>query len=244
MAVAAAGPVLGRLAPVGRGPVTAVLVVDDSASMTGTDGVASRFDHAKAAAAAALDDLPAGSAVAVLMASDTVSPLIPSPTRDLSLVRKLIAAADPTDRGTDLTPAIRAALDVLRPALDPKQLTLITDGQRSGWGNPADAAAVLRAAADVSAAGRPVRFEATVTNHGTDGRHQPARPLTVDADAAPSAEVVVDALPPGASRVLPLYAKLATPGPTPSRPPCPPTGCRSTTAGRSSFAPPAACGSC
>ena len=238
LAVAAAAPVLGRLAPVARGSVTAVVVIDCSASMTGTDGVASRFDRAKAVADQLVAGLPAGSAVAVLMASDTVAPLIPTPTHDLTLARKLIAAAPLTDRSTHLLPAVRAALDLLRPIQGAKELDLITDGQRGGWGNPADVAAVLRGAPDVSPrvvlvgpavtrnvgladlrpagdltpAGRPLRFEATVTNYGDDViRDLPVR-LSVDA-GPPTAEATVDRLPPGESRVVPLYAKLPTPGP-------------------------------
>ena len=238
LALAAAGPVLRRLAPAGRGTVTAVLVIDGSASMTGTDGVASRFDHAKAAAARLIGDLPAGSSVAVLVASDTVAPLIPSPTRDLTLARKLIADAVVTDRATDLLPAIRAAVDVLRPVQGAREIDVITDGQRSGWAQMDAVTAVLRAAPDIATrvvlvgpnvaanvgvadlrpagdltpAGRPLRFDATVTNYGTEpvtGLHVR---LSVDGDP-PSAEATVDHLPAGESRVAPLYARLPTAGP-------------------------------
>ena len=236
LAVAAAGPVLGRLVPV-AGSVTAVLVIDCSASMTGTDGVASRFDRAKAVAARRLADLPAGSAVAVLMASDTVQPLVPSPTRDLSLAAKLIAAAPVTDRGSDLLPAVRAAADVLHVATGAKELDVITDGQRAAFARRDDIAAVLRSATDVSAriavvgpdvtadvsvtdvrpagdltpAGRPLRFEATVANGGTEPVHDLPVRLSID-DAAPAAEATVADLPAGESRVVALYAKLPTPG--------------------------------
>ncbi len=238
LAVAAARPVLGRLAGRGRGGVTAVVVLDASASMTGTDGVASRFDHARAAADQLIANLPAGSAVAVLLATDTVTPLIPSPTRDLGLARRAVAAAAVTDRSTDLLPAVRAAVDVLRTTLGPKELDVFTDGQRSAWTPTAAVAAVLRAAPGVAArvvlvgpgvtqnvglsdlrpagdlapAGRPLRFEATVTNYGSDAAHGLPVRLSVDADPA-TAEATVDDLPPGESRVVPLYAKLPTAGP-------------------------------
>jgi hypothetical protein len=236
LAVAAAGPVLGRLAPVGRGTVTAVIVIDCSASMTGTDGVASRSDHAKAAAGQLLSELPAGSAVAVLMASDTVAPLIPSPTRDLSLARKLIADAPITDRSTDLLPSIRAAADVLRPIQGAKEIDVITDGQRSGWAQLDAIASLLRAAPDIAArvvvvgpdvrgnvgiadlrpagdltpAGRPLRFEATITNYGVEPVTGLTVRLSIDAEP-PSAEATVDHLPPGESRVVSLYDRLPTP---------------------------------
>ncbi len=236
LALAAAGPVLGGLAA-SRGSVTAVVVIDNSASMTGTDGVASRLDNARAAADRFIADLPAGSAVAVLMASDAVAPLVPVPTRDLALARKLIADAPITDRSTNLLPAVRAAADILRPVQGGKELAVLTDGQRGGTG--ADGiAAVLRAAPDVSArfvvvgpdvtrnvgladlrpagdlapAGRPLRFEATVTNYGADVVTDLPVRLSVDADPA-TAEATVDKLPPGESRVVPLYAKLPAPGP-------------------------------
>jgi Mg-chelatase subunit ChlD len=147
--IAAAGPTLGR-AVVGRGAVTAVLVIDQSASMSGNDGVASRFDHAKAAATSVIADLPTGSAVAVLMASDTVAPLIPAPTRDLSLARRAIADAPITDRSSDLLPTVRAACEVLAAVRGAKEIDVITDGQRSAWSHLDDVIAVLRAAPDVA----------------------------------------------------------------------------------------------
>ncbi len=236
LAIAAAGPTLGR-ASVDAGAVTAVVVIDDSASMTGTDGVASRFDRAKAAADRLIAGLPVGSTVAVLIASDVVAPLVASPTHDLPLARRLIAAAPVTDRASDLRPALRAAVDLLRPLGGARQLTVITDGQRSAWGPLDDATEILRSAPDVSArvvvvgpdvtqdvglsdlrpggdliaAGHPVRFDATVTNYGTDAvRDLPVR-LTIDGTAA--ADATVPELPAAAARVVPLYARLPTPGP-------------------------------
>jgi Mg-chelatase subunit ChlD len=177
--------------------------------------------------------------VAVLMASDTVAPLIPAPTRDLSLARRAIADAPITDRSSDLLPAVRAACEVLAAVRGAKEIDVITDGQRSAWSHLDDVIAVLRAAPDVAVrvvvvgpevrgnvgvsalrpagdlapAGRPLRFEATVTNYGTTPvTGLPVR-LRIDADAAPVAEAVVDQLPPGESRTVALYARLGTPGP-------------------------------
>ena len=238
LAVAAAGPLLGPAASAGRGGVTAVLVVDDSATMAGTDGVASRADRARRAAGELLDGLPTGSSVAVLMASDTVAPLVASPTRDLSLVRKLIADAPPTGRASDLLPAVRAAVELLRTVQGPREIDVLTDGQRTALARSTEIAAALRAAPYVSArfvlvgpdvrsnvgvsalrpagdltpTGRPVRFEATVTNYGAEPvRDLPVR-LSVDADA-PSAEATVPEVPAGASRTVALYARLPTAGP-------------------------------
>jgi len=56
-------------ARVGHQDVTGVIILDNSYSMSGTDGVRSRFEQAKLAAAQALDTMPSGSSVALILAS-------------------------------------------------------------------------------------------------------------------------------------------------------------------------------
>ncbi|HEY8668554.1 MAG TPA: BatA domain-containing protein, partial [Tepidisphaeraceae bacterium] len=77
----------------GQAKVTAVVVIDNSYSMSQSDGVMSRMDRAKKAAEQVLDTLPAGSSTAVLLASDVVKGAIPEPTFDLNLARKVIHEA-------------------------------------------------------------------------------------------------------------------------------------------------------
>src|SRR5208282_1198986 len=97
----------------GDAPVTGVIILDNSYSMSATDGVQSRFEQAKHAADSILDTLPSGSSVAVILASDIASALIPQPIYDLNLVRNTIHDVRLSDRSTDIEPSIHKALDIL-----------------------------------------------------------------------------------------------------------------------------------
>src|SRR6185503_15328449 len=118
----------------GESKVTAVVILDNSQSMGMSDGTATRFEKARKAAEQALATMPAGSATAVLLASDIVNGVIPEPTFDLNLARKAIREAPLTDRTTDLLTAVQRALDTLKQRIGVrKELYLITDGQLIGW---------------------------------------------------------------------------------------------------------------
>src|SRR5689334_15213779 len=116
-------------AVLGQSKVTGVIILDNSRSMGLTDGVLTRFDQARKAAEEALDAMPSGSATAVFLASDIVQKVIPEPTFDLNLARKALREAPLTDRGTDIVPALQAALDTLKDRLAiRREIYLITDG--------------------------------------------------------------------------------------------------------------------
>ena len=69
LGMALARPTLGCSAAssaLGHQDVTGVIILDNSYSMSGTDGVRSRFEQAKLAAAQALDTMPSGSSVALI----------------------------------------------------------------------------------------------------------------------------------------------------------------------------------
>jgi len=119
----------------GAEPVTGVIILDNSYSMSATDGVQSRFEQAKRAADSILDTLPTGSSVALILASDIANTAIPQ-TFDLNLVRNTIHNLRLSDRSTDIEPSIRAALNIFRTAATAslrKEIYLLTDGQANGW---------------------------------------------------------------------------------------------------------------
>jgi len=110
LAIALARPALNSAAVggiFGGSSVNAVIVIDNSYSMGASDGVNSRFDLAKKAAAQVVELLPAGSSTAVVLASDAPDNLIPEPTYDLNLVRGVIHDAKLSGRGTDGASCIR-----------------------------------------------------------------------------------------------------------------------------------------
>lgn len=131
----------------GQSKVTAVIVLDNSASMGVSDGVQTRFDKARKVAEQAVDALPSGSAAAVILASDVAKEIIKEPTHDLNLARKAVREAPLSDRATDLFPSIEKALETLkgRSAIR-KEIYVITDGQLAGWRQLGDIQKTLKTA--------------------------------------------------------------------------------------------------
>jgi hypothetical protein len=223
----------------GQSKVTGVIVLDHSYSMGVSDGTQMRFDKARRAAEQALDSMPAGSATAVFLASDIVNPVIPEPTFDINLARKVLRDAPLTDRATDLLPAVQKAIDTLsgRLALR-KEIYVVTDGQAAGWRNLSDiqqalerskaeirthiilvneheeknlGVSELRLASGLSPLQQPLRFEVKVTNFGKEEARDVRAGLSVDGEP-PSDEFIIDTIPAGASKSVSLFAKLRTEG--------------------------------
>ena len=241
LALALARPAM-RMAqsdPFGQSKVTAVIVLDNSLSMGATDGVETRFDQARLAAKQALDALPPGSATALLLASDIVQPLIQEPTHDLAQARSAVESATMSDHGTDLLPAVKAAIETLkgRAALR-KEVFIITDDQSIGWRQIAQIEQTLGENKDeikshvivvgrrvdrnlsisgLSPAGgltpvnQPLRFDVQVANHGADDAKDVRIQLQVG-DEAPSDEITLPAIPAGATTSVTLFTKLRADG--------------------------------
>jgi hypothetical protein len=136
LALVLARPVLktARANLLGRSAITAVIVLDNSYSMSATDGVSSSFDLAKRAAQQVIDSVPGGSSVAIWTCSDDVRQLIPEPTMEMNLARSAVRDATLSDRGSDVLPAVRSAVELLkRRGGSNKEIYLITDGQQSSW---------------------------------------------------------------------------------------------------------------
>ena len=230
---------LGKFSNLGLTSSTAIILLDNSASMGATDGVQSRLDKARKAAEEAIDALPPNSDVAVWLVSDIIETAIPEPTRDLNLARKIIRDAPLTDRATQLLPALQQASKLLAPRLAArKEIYLVTDGQSLAWqpwndtlrlldsgknnlrfrviltGDSEEqnlAVTDLHAAAPLAPLRQPLRFDLRVTNFGRDDARDVRLSLNVDNDA-PSDEGIIELLPAGASRNLALFAKLRTDG--------------------------------
>jgi len=213
--------------------------MDNSYSMALTDGVQTRFEKARKAAEEIIDVLPTGSAMAVWLGSDTVRALIPEPSRDLNLARKMIRDAKLSSRTTDLFPALQQALETLgsRPGLR-KELFILTDGQALGWrqwdqilttlnaakqdirvhlvllGEEEEqnlAISDLRIASGLAALDQPLRFEVQVANLGKHDIRDVRVSLHVNSDP-PSEEGTIAEIPAGSAKSLSLFAKLRTEG--------------------------------
>lgn len=216
-----------------------VLLLDNSLSMGTSDGTSTRFEKAKKAAEQALDSLPSGSAIAVWFVSDVIRDVIPDPSYDLNLARKLIRDAPLTDRGTDVGAAMDRAIEVLKTRMGVRrEIYLFTDGQLAGWRGLLDVRSRLeraknevqahivfvsehdtqnlsvrdlRLASGLAPVGQPLRFEIKVQNHGL----QPAKDVRVvlSVDEEPSSdEFTLPILNPGESKGVALFAKLRNEG--------------------------------
>jgi len=219
--------------------VTAVLILDHSYSMGLNDGTGTCFEKARQAALRVLDTLRSGSSVAVLLASDIPQPLVPEPTYDLNLVRRVVRNATLSDRPTELGASFEAALNILRkrPLLR-GEIYLFTDGQALGWRRLGRVRQLLdeargnirayimlvghheeenlglsdlRLASGLAPARQPLRFEARVSNYGREEARQVRVSLRVNSDPACD-EFTLDSLPPGESRGVSLFARLKSEG--------------------------------
>jgi len=223
----------------GQSKVTGVIILDNSRSMGMSDGTGTRFDKAKKAAEGALDSMPAGSATAVFLTSDIVQSVIPEPTFDLNLARKVLREAPLTDRATDVFPALNRAIDTLKDRLAlRREIYLVTDGAANGWRQLTEIqralertkseirthvvlvneheeknldVSELRLASGLSPAKQPLRFEARVTNHGKDEVRNTRVSLSVNGEA-PSDEFTIDNLPAGSTKGVTMFTKLRDEG--------------------------------
>ncbi len=115
-------------------PETAVLIMDNSASMGQSDGFHTRFEQAKGMANDILDKLAAGSSCALYLITDRTQSVISKPTQNFFLLRHALEQAPLSDGGSDLYPALRTAVDLLKSASGTqKEIFLLTDGQASAW---------------------------------------------------------------------------------------------------------------
>ncbi|HEX4084080.1 MAG TPA: BatA domain-containing protein [Chthoniobacteraceae bacterium] len=222
---------------VGGGARTVVIALDNSYSMGLTDGGASRFDNGRKAAEEILDALPTGSQAAFLLFSDVARPVVAEPAVDLNLVKKMIGDSALTDRGSNVHPALSAALDILkRHASGQGQVFLITDGQATGWkelgamrGEAAQSGSritivepgpgeqpdlgvsALEMGSAMAPAGSAARFSVEATNYGKAEARNVTISLSIDGEP-PGDQAVIESLPAGESRRVSLFGRLKTAG--------------------------------
>ena len=222
------------------GAETAILLLDNSGSMSTSDGAVSRFEKAVKASEQIVDALPSGSSIAVWQVADTIKDTIPEPTRDLALARKTVREAKRSDQASDWQSAIRKALEVLaRQPGGGKQLYIVTDAQAAGWKALQETRSLLesvkkdvqgrlvlvsegeeknigitniRVASAMVPARQPARFEVSVANFGTEEVRDVAVSLAID-DEPPGEEQTLESLPPtGEPKTLSLFATFPEPG--------------------------------
>jgi hypothetical protein len=118
-------------------PQSAVIVLDDSASLrrtSGESGGAPLFERARGRARTLLQHLSPESDAAIVLASEGTPTPVPEPSSDRG---RLLAAIDATScsaRRGDLSSAMRKAAQILASSPRPERIIyLITDLQAAGW---------------------------------------------------------------------------------------------------------------
>jgi len=117
-----------------RQRTVSVIVLDDSASMAASDGIRTRLDRAVIRIEQYLDDLPSGSEVAVILASDPPKDLIRQPTRDIGYVRQSLLKLSARDGTAAISEALDRVTGRLSEELAPnREIIVVTDAQASNW---------------------------------------------------------------------------------------------------------------
>ncbi len=222
------------------GSETAFILLDNSGSMSASDGAEERFEKARKAAGEVLDSLPSGSSAALWLVSDAVSDVVPRPTHDLAMVRKTIRDARRSDQATDIPHAVRRVIDAAQQQeAAQKHLYFITDAQATGWKGTGATRALLepvkkevisriilvgdseeqnlavtglRIGSALATVNQPLRFEATISNFGTEAAVNVGVSLAINGEP-PSDEQMLESVPAGGeSKTISLFATFREPG--------------------------------
>ncbi len=124
----------GGSAGVVSSPVSAMIVIDVSASMAQSDGRRSRLELAREEAMKTLGQLSDDSLCGLILATDRATAVVPRPSNNLELVRENLGSVRGTSAATDLFPAIERAFQELGRSPGAQKIVFVfTDSQESAW---------------------------------------------------------------------------------------------------------------
>jgi len=222
--------------PAGAG--LTVFLIDNSMSMSFSDGGRSLFEKAVEAVDQQLEKLPTGSMASVLLVSDFAQDLVTEPSSEISWVRSTLKEARVNDHKTSLKPGFDRAFQILKTHGGlRKELVFVTDGQAEGWksldelqnmvARETDVAKSLvlvasgpfnnlgvtevRVAEGALVAGKVVRVEAQAHNFGD----QPVSNFPVNLsgeDGTVKDQAVIPRLDPGEGKFVSLFVKVPKAG--------------------------------
>lgn len=237
-----ARPVLKALAAGGEDsgePVAAIVLLDNSASMSQSAGATTLFDQAKKEIGTWLDKQPSQSMAALYLVSNRTEPLIAKPGIDLGLFRKMLAEAETSDHGTDLSQGLRLAVESLKTVTGrPREIRIYTDGQAGGWIKGAEmlklaeenpgiriktviigekaqdnvGLVALRAEGGVVAARQPCRFHVEVANYGANAVENVKVSLAIDG-GTPAGDATIARIEPGTKQAASIMVSFPDAGP-------------------------------
>jgi hypothetical protein len=240
--LAFARPVLKTLSSTGAdstGPVAAVVLLDNSASMLQSNGVDTRFDLAKKEIRQWLDQRDPRSLAALYLVSDRTDPIIAKPEPDFALFRKMLEIASPSERNSNLAQGIRIAYQTLKTIEGrPREIRVYTDSQSSAWsgleeirkmaaenpdivlkpvvigaqGEENTGIIAVKADGGIPAAKQPCRIRVEVGNFGTKPVEAVKVSLAID-EGQTVGEAVIPSIAAGATQSVNLVVNFPSPGP-------------------------------
>jgi hypothetical protein len=120
----------------GSGPIDAVLLIDNSQSMSTLEGQASRLDMALTSAKQLLGNLPTGSKARIISLTDHAVELSYNNSNESDAIAAALLQIKPTDRSSNFYQGFANAIDILKnSSFSQRKIFFFSDMQRPGWQN-------------------------------------------------------------------------------------------------------------
>jgi hypothetical protein len=240
--IAFARPVQKALASpehAGTGAVASVVLLDNSASMGASLGAETSFDRAKREIVKWADEMDNQSLLGLCLASNRAEPLIPKPGPNTGLFRKVLSESALSDRGSDLLPGLRFAVESLKNIHGmPREVRIFTDGQGAAWMKSAEILKLANANPGIRfvpvviaeklpgnlgiveirpesgsvAAMQPVKIRVEVANHGDTAANN-LRVNLLTEDGRPAGESTIPRIDPGSTASVSIPTMFEKAGP-------------------------------
>ncbi len=120
----------------GSGPVDAVILIDNSQSMSTLEGQTSRLDMALTSAKQLLGNLPTGSKARIISLTDHTVELSYNNSNESDAIASALLQIKPTDRSSNFYQGFANAIDLLKTSsFSQRKIFFFSDMQRPGWQN-------------------------------------------------------------------------------------------------------------
>jgi hypothetical protein len=120
----------------GSGPVDAVILIDNSQSMSTLEGQTSRLDMALTSAKQLLGNLPTGSKARIISLTDHTVELSYNNSNESDAIASALFQIKPTDRSSNFYQGFANAIDLLKTSsFSQRKIFFFSDMQRPGWQN-------------------------------------------------------------------------------------------------------------
>lgn len=120
----------------GSGPIDAVILIDNSQSMSTLEGQTSRLDMALTSARQLIGNLPTGSKARIISLTDHTVELGYNNSNETDAIATALLQIKPTDRSSNFFQGFANAIDILKTSsFSQRKIFFFSDMQRPGWQN-------------------------------------------------------------------------------------------------------------